>query len=83
MSVDLSTMVKIMALVLLGLTYLAALVVAVAVYFTYGLNATLPSGVAVVLGTGLGMALNILGIHQGASLTQATKGTDNASTTAP
>src|SRR5271163_2117662 len=74
--------VKIMATTLLGLTYLAALAVALDIYVSQGANAVLPNLIALVLGTGLGVSLNILGIHQGAQLAEhAGPETNTTSTT--
>ena len=63
--------VKITATSILGLTYLAALGVAVDVYVTQGAQAQLPSIVTFILGTGLSMALGAVGLHQGASLLES------------
>lgn len=62
--------VKITAVVLLALTYIGALAVAAETYVTEGANAQLPTIVALVLGTGIGMALQVLGLHSGASITE-------------
>lgn len=62
--------VKITATAILASTYLAALGVAMDTYVTGGPNASLPSVVPFVLGTGLGLALQVLGLHQGASLAE-------------
>lgn len=64
--------VKLTATVLLALTYLAALVVAADSYISYGPNAQLPTVVSVVIGTGIGVALQTLGLHTGASLVEST-----------
>jgi hypothetical protein len=65
--------VKLIAAGLLGTTYLAALIVAVDTYITQGPTATMPNVIAVIIGSGLGISLNILGIHQGAQLTETNK----------
>lgn len=59
--------VKLTATAILGATYLAALVVA-----TYDMmvNMQVPNVVTFIMGTGLSMALGILGLHQGASLAE-------------
>jgi hypothetical protein len=57
--------VKIMAASCLSATYLGALGVAMFTYITRGVNAQLPTIVSLVIGTGLGISLNVLGIHQG------------------
>ncbi len=62
--------VKIAAAGILVSTYGAALTVAVDVYVSQGAQAQLPTIVAFVLGTGLSMALGVLGLHQGASLVE-------------
>lgn len=63
--------VKLMAAGVLVITYLAALYVAVNSYIQSGNAATLPQIVIFVLGTGLGLSLNVLGLHQGASLIES------------
>lgn len=63
--------VKITATGILGLTYLSALTVATVDMLTYGPNAPIPAVIAFILGTGLSLALGILGLHQGASLAEA------------
>lgn len=62
--------VKITATCILGSTYIAALGVAVDTYIMHGASAEIPSVVSFVLGTGLGLALQVLGLHQGASLAE-------------
>jgi hypothetical protein len=62
--------VKITATAIVASTYVAALAVAVDVYVTQGAQAQLPGVVTFILGTGLSMALGVLGIHQGASLVE-------------
>lgn len=64
--------VKLTATGIVASTYLAALAVAVDVYVTQGPMAQLPSIVTFVLGTGVSLALGILGLHQGASLAEST-----------
>lgn len=81
------TYVKLMATGLLGCTYLSALAVATAEYITYGPSAQLPGIVTLVIGTGMGLALQILGLHTGAQLTEnnpntASGGTTNAGSSA-
>jgi hypothetical protein len=71
--------IRITATALVGLTYLCALGIAVDVYVAYGPSAQLPGVVSFVLGTGLGVALNALGLHTGISL----GGTTNARTESP
>lgn len=73
--------VKITATALLALTYIGALAVAAETYVTEGPNATLPTIVALVLGTGVGMALNVLGLHSGASITEGAASTTSTTTT--
>lgn len=65
------TYVKLTATGLIAVTYLAALGVAADEYITYGPNAQLPTIVSFVLGTGIGIALNALGLHTGASLAES------------
>lgn len=80
--------VKLTATGILGSTYMAALAVAVDVYVSQGAQAQLPAIVSFILGTGLSMALGVLGLHQGASLAETpapgstTGGNSNASTPA-
>lgn len=64
--------IKLAAVILLGLTYLSALGVAADTYISYGPNASLPTVVSFIIGTGLGISLQILGIHQGASVAEST-----------
>lgn len=75
--------VKLTATGILGSTYLAALIVAMHDYLTYGPNAPLPSVVTFVLGTGVSLATTVLGIHQGAQLANEGSKPSNASPTAP
>jgi hypothetical protein len=62
--------IKLTAVILLALTYLSALGVAADTYISYGANAPLPNVISFIIGTGLGISLNILGIHQGASVVE-------------
>lgn len=66
--------VKITATAILGSTYLAALAVAVDTYVVGGPAAAPPTVVTFILGTGLSMALGVLGLHQGASLAETPPG---------
>jgi len=68
--------VKLVATGLLAATYLSALGVALDIYIAHGPNAALPNVVSFVLGTGLGAAIQVLGIHVGAALT---RGSNDAS----
>ena len=60
--------IKICAVIVLMVTYFTALAIAVAVYIAHGPNATLPNVIAGVLGTGVGIAINAVGLHLGASI---------------
>lgn len=60
--------VKLTATAILATTYLSSLVVATIDMVT---DATIPSVVTFILGTGLSLALGVLGLHQGASLAEA------------
>lgn len=62
--------VKISAVAILVSTYAAALGVALDTYITHGPDAQLPTIVSLVLGTGIGFAYQVLGLHQGASLAE-------------
>jgi hypothetical protein len=70
---------QITAAILLAATYLCALGIAVDTYLVHGPEAAIPNVVSLVLGTGLGVALNVLGLHIGATLVTNAKGVDNAS----
>lgn len=63
--------VKITATGILGLTYLSALAVTTIDMLKYGPDAPVPAVVSFILGTGLSLALGVLGLHQGASLAEA------------
>lgn len=63
--------VKLVATGILGATYLSALTVASYEMLRYGPNAPIPSVVSFILGTGVSLALGVLGLHQGASLAEA------------
>lgn len=73
--------IKITATALLALTYIGALAVAAETYVTQGSNAPLPTIVSLVIGTGIGMALNVLGLHSGASITEGATPTTSTTTT--
>lgn len=78
--------VKLTATGILGATYLSALIIATHDMLAFGPNAPVPSVVAFILGTGLSLALGVLGLHQGASLAEAmpalpTQSTSTTSTT--
>lgn len=60
--------VKLTATGILGATYLGALIVAGFEEIAHGPNAPVPAVVTFILGTGLSLALGVLGLHQGASL---------------
>lgn len=61
---------RLTAVALLAVTYLAALGIAVDIYVVQGAGATLPNVVTLVIGSGLGVALHMLGIQTG-ELTRA------------
>jgi biotin transporter BioY len=66
--------IKLMAACLLSVTYLAALGLAVQSYIVGGPDAQLPTVVSFIIGTGLGVSLQVLGLHQGAQLAEKNGG---------
>lgn len=75
--------VKITSTALLAVTYLAALALAVDTYWQHGTNANLPTVVTFILGTGMGMAVSAIGLHQGVSVAESSPATTTTVTTTP
>jgi hypothetical protein len=73
---------KAIAAAMLAVTYLAALSDAVYQYIFHP-TAALPTDVTFILGTGLGIALQIIGAHTGASLSTETVHQASSQSAAP
>lgn len=59
--------VKLMAAIILVFTYLAALGLGVV---DYAREMPIPNEVTIIIGAGLGLAMNVLGVHQGVQLSE-------------